>query len=50
MTTFWLESMKNQADETDWAQPMPVFSGQKLVVICGQTLSPVSMWDAPHTT
>jgi NAD(P)-dependent dehydrogenase (short-subunit alcohol dehydrogenase family) len=37
MTTNWLEGMQNLADETDRPMAMPVFAGQKLVVVGGSS-------------
>jgi NAD(P)-dependent dehydrogenase (short-subunit alcohol dehydrogenase family) len=37
MSTNWLESMQNLADETEGAQAMPIFSGQKLIVVGGSS-------------
>ncbi|HSS08436.1 MAG TPA: SDR family oxidoreductase [Acidimicrobiales bacterium] len=37
MTTNWLEGMQNLADDTDRPTAMPVFAGQKLVVVGGSS-------------
>jgi NAD(P)-dependent dehydrogenase (short-subunit alcohol dehydrogenase family) len=37
MSTNWLESMQSLADETEGAQPKPVFSGRKLIVVGGSS-------------
>ena len=37
MSTNWLEGIQNKADETDWPMAMPVFAGQKLVVVGGSS-------------
>jgi NAD(P)-dependent dehydrogenase (short-subunit alcohol dehydrogenase family) len=37
MSTNWLEGMQNHAEETDRAMAMPVFAGQKLVVVGGSS-------------
>ena len=37
MSTNWLEGLHNHADETDRPMAMPVFAGQKLVVVGGSS-------------
>jgi NADP-dependent 3-hydroxy acid dehydrogenase YdfG len=37
MSTNWLEGMQNHAEETDRPMGMPVFAGQKLVVVGGSS-------------
>src|SRR5262245_21871856 len=37
MSTNWLESMQHLAYETEGAQAMPIFSGQKLIVVGGSS-------------
>jgi NAD(P)-dependent dehydrogenase (short-subunit alcohol dehydrogenase family) len=37
MSTNWLEGMQNHAEETDRPMAMPVFAGQKLVVVGGSS-------------
>jgi NAD(P)-dependent dehydrogenase (short-subunit alcohol dehydrogenase family) len=37
MSTNWLEDMENHMEETDRAMPMPMFAGQKLVVVGGSS-------------
>ena len=37
MSTSWLEGMPNHAEETDRPMAMPMFAGQKLVVVGGSS-------------